>query len=104
MNADKVVVFFNENNETKQYDATGNVSFEFIDKKKKTDYKGKANKVKYFPVKDLYILTGKAVVKDIANNRTIKGDVINLDMITGDASVKGKNNKPEKFIFDMAKK
>jgi len=104
LNADKVVVFFDENNETKKYDATGNVEFEFINKEKKTSYKGKAKKVTYFPIKDLYILKGKAVVNDTINNRTIKGDLINLDMTTGDANVEGKNNKPVKFIFDMGKK
>lgn len=104
LNADKVVVFFNENNETKKYDATGNVNFEFKDIKKKTDYTGTANIVTYFPIKDFYVLTGKAIVHDKINNRTIKGDIINLDMTTGDANVKGKENKPVKFIFDMAKK
>lgn len=104
LNADRVVVFFNENNETKKYHATGNVDFEIKDTKKKTDYKGKAEKVTYYPIKDLYILTGKAIVKDKLNNRTIKGNIINLDMTTGDANVKGKENKPVKFIFDMAKK
>ena len=48
LNADKVVVFFNENNETKQYDATGNVSFEFIDKRKKQTTKEKPIKLNIF--------------------------------------------------------
>jgi len=104
LDADKVIVFFDENNETKKYDATGNVSFEFKDLKKKTDYTGTANMVSYFPIKDLYILKGKAIVHDKTNNRTIKGNLINLDMTTGNANVKGKENKPVKFIFDMAKK
>jgi len=104
LNADKVVVFFNENNETKKYDATGNVEFEFKNIKDKKDYKGKANMVTYFPIKDLYILKGKAIVNDKLNGRTIKGDIINLDMTTGDANVEGKKDKPVKFIFDMAKK
>jgi len=107
LDADKVIVYFNENNETKKYEAIGSVVFEF--KKENAFYKGHGDKVVYFPNKSQYILTGNAVIDDQINKRHVAGDNIEFDMITGDAKVKGKRNakgkiKPVKFIFDMESK
>ncbi len=102
LHGDKVIVYFDENNETKKYEAIGAVTFEF--KKEKSFYKGSADKVTYFPTKSQYILTGKAVVDDLVNKRHVNGDEITLDMITGNANVKGSSKKPVKFIFDMENK
>jgi len=99
LHGDKVIVYFDENNETKMYEATGFVTFEF--KKEKSFYKGSADKVTYYPTKSQYILTGKAVIDDLINKRHVNGDEIILDMITGNANVKGSKKKPVKFIFDM---
>jgi len=70
----------------------------------KSLYKGSADKVTYLPVKDQYVLTGKAVIDDLINKRHVNGDEIILDMITGNANVKGSRKKPVKFIFDMKDK
>ena len=102
IHGDEIIVYFNENNETKQYEAIGLVTFEFIEEK--SSYKGSADKVTYYPVKDQYILTGKAIIDDLINKRHVNGDEITLDMITGNANVKGSRKKPVKFIFDMKDK
>ena len=99
LHGDKVIVYFDENNETKMYEAMGTVTFEFI--KEESFYKGSADKVTYYPKKSQYILTGKAVIDDLMNKRHINGDEITLDMLTGNANVKGNKKKPVKFIFDM---
>ena len=78
------------------------VNFQF--KSDKYFYKGHANRVTYYPLKSLYILNGKALVEDKANDRTVKGEKIMLNMLTGNASVSGTKRKPVKFIFDMGKK
>ena len=101
LHADEIIVYFDENNETKRYDAVGNVSFEFKDEKK--FYKGSANKVVYHPKESLYVLTGKAIVDDLLNKRNVKGDEITLNMLTGKTDVKGSKKKPVKFILDMGK-
>ncbi len=101
LHGDKVIVYFDENNETKMYEAIGSVIFEF--KKENSFYKGSADKVTYYPIKSQYILTGKAVIDDVMNKRHINGDMITLDTITGNANVKGNKKKPVKFIFDMEK-
>jgi len=102
LHADKVIVYFNENNETKKYEAIGSVKFEFH--KDKNAYKGHGNKVVYFPNRSKYILTGNAVIDDIMNKRHVAGDKIDFDMVTGNANVKSTTKKPVKFIFDMGSK
>lgn len=99
LQGDKVVVYFDENNETNKYEAIGNVTFEF--KKENSFYRGHANKVTYMPTKAEYILKGKAVIEDKINQRHVNGNEIVFNMLTGDAKVKGSAKKPVKFIFDM---
>jgi lipopolysaccharide export system protein LptA len=100
--ADKIVVYFSDDNKTKQYDAIDNVHFEFINQT--THYKGKANKLTYMPLQEKYILSGNAKIDDLINKRVIKGDQIILDTKSGNASVKGSKKKPVKFIFEMESK
>lgn len=102
LHADRVIVYFDDNNETKEYEAIGSVSFEF--KKDEKHFKGSADKVKYNTVKSLYVLTGKAMVDDLVKKSHIDGDEIILDMSTGSVDVKGNTKKPAKFIFEMKDK
>ncbi len=102
IHGDEIIIYFDENNETKKYVAKGKVTFELH--QKDSLYKGKADKVTYLPKKSQYILTGKAVIDDLVNKRHVNGDEIVLNSVTGDASVKGNKKKPVKFIFDMEKK
>ena len=102
LHADRVIVYFGDNNETSKYEAIGSVSFEF--KKDEKHFKGSADKVIYDMVKSLYILKGKAVIDDMVKKRHVDGDEIMLDMSTGSVDVKGSSQKPVKFIFDMEDK
>ena len=102
IHADKIIVHLNEKNQAKMYEAIGDVTFEF--QNDKGHYLGSSNNVKYYPTKSLYVLNGKAKVKDILNNRTAKGDEITVDMLTGNSKVQGSKKKPVKFTFDTEKK
>jgi lipopolysaccharide export system protein LptA len=102
LHADRVIVYFGENNETSKYEAIGSVFFEF--KKDEKHFKGSADKVIYDMVKSLYVLKGKAVIDDLVKKRHVDGDEIMLDMSTGSVDVKGSSKKPVKFIFDMEDK
>jgi lipopolysaccharide export system protein LptA len=102
IHAAKIIVHLNEQNQAKMYEAIGEVTFEF--QNEKGHYIGSSNRVKYYPVKSLYVLMGKANVKDILNNRTAKGNEITVDMLTGNSKVKGSKKKPVKFTFDTEKK
>ena len=99
LQADKVIVYFGENNETSKYEAIGSVSFEF--KKDERHFKGSADRVVYNILKSLYVLKGKAIIDDIVNKSHVNGDEIMIDMTTGSVDVKGGSKKPVKFIFDM---
>ncbi len=101
LHGNTVIVYFDENNETNKYEAIGDVTFEF--KQPKSFYKGSADKVTYYPLKSQYVLVGSAVIDDLLNKRHVNGDEITLDMVTGNANVKGNRKKPVKFIFDMEK-
>ena len=98
IHGDRVIVYFDENNQTKRYEATGGVTFEF--KKANRFYKGSANKVIYAPLESQYILRGNAKIDDMINKRHINGEHIKLDLSTGLASVIGKKEEPVKFIFE----
>lgn len=102
LHADRVIVYFDDNNDTEMYEAIGSVTFEF--KNEKHFFKGSADKVKYYVVKSLYVLTGKAVIDDLVNKSHVNGDEIMLDMTTGNVRVKGNEKKPVKFIIDMENK
>ena len=102
LSGDKVIVYFNDNNKTKMYEAIGNVNFEFI--KDKSHYKGSAKRVIYYPLKSVYILKEKALIDDLINKRHINGNEIMLNMLTGKINIKGSKKKPVKFIFDMENK
>jgi lipopolysaccharide export system protein LptA len=102
LHAERVIVYFGENNDTEMYEAIGTVTFEF--KKDEQHFKGSADKVKYHIVKSLYVLTGNAVIDDLINKSHVDGDEITLDMTTGNVKVQGDKKKPVKFIFEMEDK
>jgi lipopolysaccharide export system protein LptA len=99
IHSDKVIVYFDDNNQTIQYDAIGNATYEVY--KEKNHYKGHSDKVTYYPETSVYMFTGDAVIDDINNNRQINGNIVVVNAITGDADVKSTNKTPVKFIFDI---
>ncbi len=102
LHGDKVIVYFDEKNETKMYEAIGSVTFAF--EEEKSAYTGSAKRVVYYPAESKYVLKGKAVIDDLINKRYVQGDLITLDMTTGNAQVEGNRKKPVKFIFEMEQK
>jgi lipopolysaccharide export system protein LptA len=100
--ADKIIVYFDDNNQTKMYKAIGNADFEFSNDK--GHYLGNSKIVEYYPMTSVYVLIDKANVKDLLNKRTAKGDKITVDMLTGKSHVEGTKSKPVVFTLDMVKK
>ena len=98
IHADEIIVHLDENNKAKKYEAFGKVTFEFHNEK--GHYLGDSEKIEYYPLKSLYVLTKNAHVKDILNKRTVKGDKITVDMTTGNSRVVSTRKKPVKFTFD----
>ena len=102
IHSDELIVYFDDNNETIQYDAAGNATYEIF--KEQNHFKGSANKVTYYPKSSKYLMAGNAVVHDIAKDRHVKGNTILVNTLTGDSVVKGNGKKPIKFIFDTGSK
>ena len=108
IHADEIIVHLNEKNQAKMYEAIGKVTFEF--QNEKGHYIGSSNRVKYYPLKSLYVLIGKAKVNDVLNHRSAKGNEITVDMLTGNSQVKskpkekGKKQAPVVFTFDSEQK
>lgn len=105
IHSDELIVYFNENNETKSYVALGlskKVTFE-IDREK-SSYVGNADKVTFYPVEEKYVLIGRAIVDDRKNKRHLSGEKIVLNTTTGNANVESSKKKPVKFIFNTKAK
>ncbi len=86
----------------KQYIAIGNVSFTL--KRPTTLLIGSGDKVNYDIDKQLYIITGNAYLEDKNGSKTIQGEKIYVDELTGNTKIEGVKNKPVKFKFKMESK
>lgn len=98
IDADRVSVYLDDKNETKYYEASGDVRFLILEK----DYyfKGRANKISYDMFTQRYVMRGMAVIED--NNflmkRYIAGDEIIFDLFTETVEVDGGSISTNFFI------
>ncbi len=97
--ADKIVVYFRDDNSTKSYRATGNVRFNI--KNSKINYSGQCNSIEYIPNKKSYTLSGSVKLKDRIKNRSIFGEKIKINTKNGSFTIKGKKSKQAKLIFNI---
>lgn len=96
---DLLVVYFNAKQETKKYNASGNVSFDIY--RNNTHYQGSAKSVEYSVKTTQYTFRGNAIIHDLTSKRELFGEEIILNSKTGKASVKSGDKRPSKFIFEM---
>lgn len=101
LNASKVVVYFDANRKPIRYEAIGNASFEIHMREKDQYYTGRAQKLVYRPKTQLYELYGGVVLKEPKLERTVTGEKVIVEKLSGRASVEGKGDKPVKFIFKV---
>jgi lipopolysaccharide export system protein LptA len=104
LNAKRVDVFFqtdkNTNNKTPlRYEAIGDADFEIVTADK--HYVGKGDKIIYNPKKEEYNIIGNGFVHEKKDDRKVYGDNIFINQVTGEAKVKGSENKPVKFIINV---
>jgi len=100
LNATRVFVYFDENRKPERYEAVGESSF-IIHMQNGSYYVGKADKLVYKPLDDLYELYGNVVLKEPNMDRTIIGEKVVVDKSTGRANVEGNDTRPVKFIFKV---
>ncbi|AXK49181.1 organic solvent tolerance protein OstA [Aliarcobacter trophiarum LMG 25534] len=104
LNAQQVDVFFETDKNSKnkvatKYEATKDADFEVVSKDK--HYVGKGDKIIYIPLKEEYIIIGNGFVHEKNDDRKVYGDNIYINQLTGEAKVKGSENKPVKFIINV---
>ncbi len=99
LNASRVIVFFDENRTAKRYEAYGDVSF-FI-KENNSTYRGQSQELVFYPNENKYHFAKDVKLYDVINDRTIIGEQVDVDTKQGKADVKGSEQKPVKFIFEV---
>lgn len=98
--ARKFIVYFDADNNAKEYRALGGVNFEII-KRPNRDIKGHCDKLIYNVKADNYSLIGHAIVNDRINKRIMKGAKIFLDNRRGLATATSGKRGPVKFVFPI---
>jgi lipopolysaccharide export system protein LptA len=102
LKSDTLTVLLTKENKAKEYKAVGNSMIDIHTKE--NHYIGTANTIKYFPKKNYYELTGNAVLKDITNNKEIKGHIIQIDLKNQKSKILSNHKKPVKLIFEVEDK
>ncbi|WP_419764993.1 MAG: lipopolysaccharide transport periplasmic protein LptA [Arcobacter sp.] len=90
----------NAKREPLKYIATGNVKFKV--KTADKSYEGKGDKVVYEPKKMQYVITGNGFLKEVSEDKRLFGNKIVINQISGEAKVSGSEDKPVRFIIDLA--
>ena len=104
LNAQRVDVFFETDKKTNnktplRYEATDKADFEIVTKDK--HYVGNGDKIIYSPQKEEYTIIGNGFIHEQNDDRKIYGDTIYVNQLSGEAKVKGSENKPVKFIINV---
>ncbi|WP_456432773.1 lipopolysaccharide transport periplasmic protein LptA [Nitratifractor sp.] len=99
VDADKLIVLTDADNNATEYRAVGNVRFE-IDQPDQ-HIKGSCDKLIYKVAPKTYHLIGNAKIEDLLNKRTMEGEELFLDSIHKRATAKSDHKRPVKFIFEM---
>ena len=103
LNADRVDVFITTDKNNAQvplkYEATGKADFEIVTKDK--HYIGNGDKIIYSPQKEEYTIIGNGFLQEKNDDRKVYGDTIFVNQLTGEARVKGSEQKPVRFIINI---
>ena len=98
--AERIEVFTDGKNEISRFEADGNTTFTLSLDANKT-FRGHAGKFLYQPEKKEYLLTGGAVVEDVAGGRKIIGETIRINEEKKQAQVSGGEKKPVRLILTI---
>jgi len=100
LNASKVTIHTNSNQEPTKFMADGNVSFS-IHTLEGSIYLGKSQKAIYLPKEKEYHFFKDVHLKQINEKKEIIGEEVVLKTIEGKAHAKGAEKEPVIMIFDM---
>jgi len=102
--ADKVIVTTDKKKKPTKLEFFGsnNHQIDFtINYENNISYKGKTDKIEYYPITREYILTGNVSVEGIVEKRKIYGEKIVLEQVNKKAKIFGTDNRPARFIFEV---
>ena len=103
LNAQRVDVYFTTDKDNKKvplkYEATGKADFEIVTTDK--HYFGNGDKVIYSPQKEEYTILGNGFLQEKNEDRKVYGDTIYVNQLSGEARVKGSEQKPVRFIINV---
>lgn len=100
LNASKVTIYTNANQEPTKFVAEGDASFN-IKTLEGATYKGKAQKVVYLPQEKEYHFFKEVHLRQINEKKEIIGEEVVLKTIEGKAYAKGAEKEPVIMIFNM---
>jgi len=103
LNASKVTIYTDKEHQPTKFIAEGNASFN-IQTEKGALYKGKAQKVIYYPLKKEYHFFKDVYLRQIDEKKEIIGDEVILKSIEGKAYAQGAQKEPVIMIFTMPEK
>ena len=103
LNASKVTIYTDSEQNPTKFIAEGNASFHIVTEEGAA-YKGKAQKVIYFPIKKEYHFFTDVYLQQINEKKEIIGEEVILKSIEGKAYAKGADDKPVIMIFNMEDK
>lgn len=103
LNASKVTIFTDSEHQPTKFVADGNASF-YVQTEKGSLYKGKAQKVIYYPIEKEYHFFKDVYLQQIDENKEIIGDEVILKSIEGKAYAQGAEKEPVIMIFTMPDK
>jgi len=103
LNATKITIYTDKDRQPTKFVAVGNVSA-YIQTKKGSIYKGKAQKVIYFPKQKEYHFFEDVFLQQVDEKKEITGDEVVLKTIEGKAYAKGDKSEPVIMIFKLKDK
>ena len=103
INASRITVYTNTQNEPTKYIAKGDVSFH-ITTQEGAQYNGTSQKVIYLPLSKEYFFYSDVHIKQLGEKNEIIGDEVVIKTVEGKAKARSKTNKPVIMIFDIKEK
>ncbi len=100
LNASKVTIYVDKENQPTKFIAVGDVSF-VIETKQGSIYRGQAGKVIYLPNKQEYRFFKDVHLKQVDEKKEIIGEEVVLETTKGKAYAKGVKSEPVIMIFNI---
>ena len=100
LKASQVFVFVDDANSPIKYEASGDVSFSVTTESNAT-YMGKSQRLIFLPLKKEYQFYKEVFIREQNTTRTLSGEKIVLNMISGNAKIAGESQVPVRVTFEI---